>query len=140
VIAKLGVSRLAELRRFVGPSSSRGYNPRVTTNHRRRDADALKHIRVGQPSASPPVPVPRVSDIFSSTVRERPAVVPPLSMSVNKDRWADRRNRLPPRYLTRHKDADLTKQITSLESLGVVERSTAAEYSQVHLVRKPDNS
>ncbi len=25
-------------------------------------------------------------DIFSSTVRERPAVVPPLSMSVNKDR------------------------------------------------------
>jgi hypothetical protein len=29
------------------------------------------------------------SDIFSSTVREHPAVVPPLSMSVNKDRWAD---------------------------------------------------
>jgi hypothetical protein len=46
------------------------------------------------------------SDIFSSTVRERPAVVPPLSMSVNKDRWADRRNRLPPRFLTRDKDVD----------------------------------
>ncbi len=80
------------------------------------------------------------SDIFSSTVRERPAVVPPLSMSVNKDRWADRRNRLTPRFFTRDKDADLRKQITFLESLGVVERSTASEYSQVHLVRKPDNS
>jgi hypothetical protein len=61
-------------------------------------------------------------------------------MSINKDRWADRRNRLPPRFLIRDKDANLRKQITSLESLGVVERSTASEYSQVHLVRKPDNS
>jgi hypothetical protein len=66
------------------------------------------------------------SDIFLSTVRELPAVVPPLSMSVNRDRWADRRNRLPPPFLTRDKDADLRKQITSLESLGVVERSTAS--------------
>jgi hypothetical protein len=39
-------------------------------------------------------------DIFSSTVREHPAVVPPLSMSINKHRWANRRNRLPPRFLT----------------------------------------
>ncbi len=61
-------------------------------------------------------------------------------MSVNKDKWADRRNRLPPRFLTRDKDADLRRQIASLESLGLVERSTASEYSQVHLVRKPDNS
>jgi hypothetical protein len=80
------------------------------------------------------------SDIFSPTVREHQTVVPPLSMSVNKDKWADRRNRLPPRFLTRDKDADLRRQIASLESLGVVERSTASEYSQVHLVRKPDNS
>ncbi len=61
------------------------------------------------------------SDIFSPTVREHPAVVPPLSMSVNRDKWEDRRNRLPPRFLTRNKDLDLRRQIASLESLGVVE-------------------
>ncbi len=41
--------------------------------------------------------------------------------------------------MTRDKDVDLRKQIALLESLGVIEKSQAAEYSQVHLVRKPDN-
>ncbi len=52
----------------------------------------------------------------------------------------NKRNRLSPRFLTRDKDADLRKQIALLESLGVIEKSTASEYSQVHLVRKPDQS
>jgi hypothetical protein len=39
----------------------------------------------------------------------------------------------------RDKDVDLRKQLALLESLGVVEKSTASKYSQVHLVRKPDN-
>ncbi len=56
------------------------------------------------------------------------------------DKWKDKRNRLSPRFLTRDKDADLRKQIALLESLGVIEKSTAYEYSQVHLVRKPDQS
>jgi hypothetical protein len=34
----------------------------------------------------------------------------------------------------------MRKQIASLESLGVIERSTSSEYSQKHLVRKPDDS
>jgi hypothetical protein len=50
-----------------------------------------------------------------------------------------KRNRGAPRFLTRDKDVDLRKQIALLESLGVIEKSQAAEYSQVHLVRKPDN-
>ncbi len=77
-------------------------------------------------------------DIFSPTVREEPARVPPLSMIVDKNKWKDKRNRLSPRFLTRDKDADLRKQVALLESLGIIEKSTASEYSQVHLVRKPD--
>jgi hypothetical protein len=79
-------------------------------------------------------------DIFSPTVRHEPARVPPLSMKVDSDKWKDKRNRLSPRFLTRDKDADLRKQIALLESFGVIEKSTASEYIQVHLVRKPDHT
>ncbi len=79
-------------------------------------------------------------DIFSPTVKIEPARVPPLSMKVALDKGKDKRNRLSPRFLTRDKDADLRKQIALLESLGVIEKSTASEYSQVHLVRKLDQS
>jgi hypothetical protein len=79
-------------------------------------------------------------DIFSPTIREEPARVPPLSMIVDQDKWKDKRNQLSPRFLTRDKDADLRKQVALLESLGVIEKSTASEYSQVHLVRKPDHT
>jgi hypothetical protein len=79
-------------------------------------------------------------DIFSPTVREEPARVPPLSMIVDSDKWKNKRNRISPRFLTRDKDADLRKQIALLETLGVIEKSTASEYSQVHLVRKPDQT
>jgi hypothetical protein len=77
-------------------------------------------------------------DIFSPSVRKEPARVSPLSMTVDADKWKDERNRLSPRFLTRNKDADLRKQIALLETLGVIEKLTASEYSQVHLVRKPD--
>jgi hypothetical protein len=79
-------------------------------------------------------------DTFSPTVREDPARVPPLSMKIDIDKWKDKRNRLSPRFLTRDKGADLRKQIALLETLGVIEKSTASEYSQVHLVRKTDQS
>ncbi len=79
-------------------------------------------------------------DIFSPMVREEPARVPTLSMKVDIDKWKDKRNRFSPLFLTRDKDADLRKQIALLETLGVIEKSTASEYSQVHLVRKPDQT
>jgi hypothetical protein len=79
-------------------------------------------------------------DIFSHTVKTEPARAPPLSIKVALEKWKDKRNRLSPRFLTRDKVAALRKQIALLESLGVIEKSTASEYSQVHLVRKPDQS
>jgi hypothetical protein len=80
-------------------------------------------------------------DIFSPTVREEPARVSPMSIKVDSDKWKGKRNRLSPRFLTRDKDSDLRKQIALLETLGVIEKSTASEYSQVYLlVRKPDHT
>jgi hypothetical protein len=82
-------------------------------------------------------------DIFSPTVRHEPARVrhePPRSMKVDSDKYEDKRNRLSPRFLKRDKDADLRKQIALLKTSSVIEKSTASEYSQVHLVRKPDHT
>jgi hypothetical protein len=61
-------------------------------------------------------------------------------MKVDLDKWKDKRNRLSPRFLTRDKNADLRKQVALLETLSVIEKSTASENSQVHLVRKPDHT
>jgi hypothetical protein len=66
-------------------------------------------------------------DIFSPTVRHEPAKVPPLSMKADSDKCKDKLNRLSSRFLTRDKDADLRKQMALLETLSVVEKSTASE-------------
>ncbi len=70
---------------------------------------------------------PEYIDIFSPTVREEPARVPPLSMKVDIDKWKDKRNRLSPRFLTRDKDADLRKQIALLKTLGVIEKTLGVD-------------
>ncbi len=60
-------------------------------------------------------------------------------MMIDRSKWSGKKNRGTPQFLTREKDVDLRKQLALLESLGVIEKSTASEYSQEHLVRKPDN-
>jgi hypothetical protein len=60
-------------------------------------------------------------------------------MMVDRSKWAGKKNRGTPRFLTRDKGVDLRKQLALLESLGAIEKSTTSEYSQVHLVLKPDN-
>jgi hypothetical protein len=60
-------------------------------------------------------------------------------MMVDRSKWSGQKNRGAPRFLTRDKDVDLRKQVALLGSLCVIEKSTASECSQVHLVRKSDN-
>jgi putative transposase len=62
-------------------------------------------------------------------------------MKVDLDKWKHKGNRLSRCFLTRDKDdADVRKQIALLETLSVIEKSTASEYSQVYLMRKPDHT
>jgi hypothetical protein len=79
-------------------------------------------------------------DIFAVTVNHEPAKLPPMEMTVNLDQWCHRQNREPPRVQTEQKAADLEKQIRKLLACNVLEPSKASEYSQVHLVKKPDNT
>jgi hypothetical protein len=76
-------------------------------------------------------------DIFSETVRSDPADIPPMELKVDLEKWHSNKHRGPPRPQTKSKQREIEKQIAGLIKLKVVEPSTAAYYSQVHLVPKP---
>ena len=76
-------------------------------------------------------------DIFSTTVRGRPANLPEMNIDVNDQEWKNGRNRLPPRHHGPEKQAEILKQLKMLIDLDIIEISTASEWSQVHMVPKP---
>ncbi len=77
-------------------------------------------------------------DIFSETVRPNPADIPPMEIKVNLEKWHSNKHRGPPRPQTKSKQREIEKQVSGYVQLHVVEPSTAAYYSQVHLVPKPN--
>lgn len=78
-------------------------------------------------------------DIFSTTVRADPAKVPEMSFKIDLDKWQHKRNRLPPRVQSPEKQREILKQIKLLLELDIIEVSTASEWSQVHMVPKPNS-
>ena len=76
-------------------------------------------------------------DIFSTTVREKPANLPTMTFEINSQEWKHKRNRLPARIHGPEKQAEILKQIEMLLNLGIIEISQASEWSQVHMVPKP---
>ena len=76
-------------------------------------------------------------DIFSTTVRGRPANLPEMKIEVDDTKWKHGRNRLPPRQHGPEKQAEIIKQIKMLLDLDIIEISVASEWSQVHMVPKP---
>ena len=77
-------------------------------------------------------------DIFSTSVRARPARVDPMTLDINRANWEIPANRLPPRHHSEDKQTAIRSQVDSLLELGVIEESRATEWSQVHLVPKPN--
>ena len=75
-------------------------------------------------------------DIFSKAVRSLSAQVEPMVIEIDRTKWEVSRNRLPPR----HHSAKKQLAIRKLLELGVIEESTASEWSQVHSVHKSDGS
>ena len=54
--------------------------------------------------------------------------------------WASLKNRTPPRPQSTANQVDIVKQISELESAGIIEKSSSPYYSQVLMVTKPDGS
>lgn len=80
------------------------------------------------------------ADVFTDTVRPTPADVPPMRLIVDQQKWRTGKNRGPPRFLSPAKEGDLQRQITKLIEYKILEPSAATEYSQVHMVPKPDGT
>ena len=81
----------------------------------------------------------RYRKIFQRTVLTTPAIVTPMKLDVDENMWSRaRRNKLAARPLTLEKGKELRRQVDALLQLGVIKRSNASSYSQVHLVPKPN--
>lgn len=76
-------------------------------------------------------------DIFSTTVRKDPAKVPSMNFKVDERQWRHKRSRLPARKQPLDRQHAIYEQLEKLLKLGVIEVSTASEWSQVHMVPKP---
>jgi hypothetical protein len=75
-------------------------------------------------------------DIFSNDVGITPALVEPMKLAVNAEKWTDSKNRTPPRPQSRLAKEEICRQETDLMAHGVIEFSFSTEYSQVLMVKK----
>jgi hypothetical protein len=80
------------------------------------------------------------SDIFSTDLNSESADVQPLDIVVDEDKWHTRANMGSPRIMTTVKQTEIVKQLTYLQSLGVIVPSQVPYHSQVLLAPKPDGS
>ena len=79
-------------------------------------------------------------DIFSDTLPDSAADIPPFELIVDDTKWASPKNRTPPRPQSTANQVDIVKQITELGNAGIIEKSSSPYYSQVLMVPKPDGS
>ena len=77
-------------------------------------------------------------DIFSNTLSSQPASIPPFDLVVQDPKWRVSKNRQPPRPQSAANQKEITRQLNILIDQGIIEKSTAAYYSQGLLVTKAD--
>ena len=80
------------------------------------------------------------ADCFGTDVKSEPARVAPFKPVLNKEQWEKPSNRQPPRVQSQEKQAAIIERINAFRELNVIRPSQAAHWSQILLVKKPDNS
>jgi hypothetical protein len=79
--------------------------------------------------------------IFQKSVGKYPAKITPMVLKVDDAKWqAASSNRTAARMLTDAKRIEQERQITAMEALGIIRKSNAQRYSQVHMAPKPDGT
>ena len=76
-------------------------------------------------------------DVISTSLRTEPARIEPMKLKVDDSKWKVNANRMPPRMISREKEAALNKQIEDYLAQHVVEPSVAPYWSQVLMTPKP---
>jgi len=82
----------------------------------------------------------RFSEQFSRHVKSEPASIPPMVIEIDEEKWkSNSQNRLPPRPQSAAKQNEIVKQVATMQKLNVIRTSQAEQWSQVHMVPKPNN-
>ena len=79
----------------------------------------------------------KYSTIFSRTLKDTPAKLPPLKLEVDDEKWQHNRNRLPPRGQSVEKQEYINNKIMEMQEQKVIRTSNATEWSQLVVVPKP---
>ena len=77
--------------------------------------------------------------MFSYSVKGKAMDVPPMEFTIDHSKWETNQNRAPSRHVSTEKHVALDALLDNLLDLGVIQPSKATAWSQVHLVRKPNN-
>ena len=78
--------------------------------------------------------------VFCKHLEREPAKLDPLKLEINEELWYTPKNRRGARIMSPEKLEDLKRQVDELMNQQVIRPSQATHYSQVVLVKKPDNS
>ena len=85
--------------------------------------------------------VEEFKDVFNVKLAEQPAQIrEPLELNVDITKWAQARNRTPPRPQSPAKQAEIKRQIELMLAAKIIQRSYAGEFSQVLLTPKPNDA
>ena len=76
-------------------------------------------------------------DIFSTKLPKQPALLPPLELTVDDDKWQSKRSQLPVRNQTLSNNDEIRRQVETLVKAGILQPSKAQHYSQTLVVPKP---
>ena len=98
----------------------------VTINRtNREEAEAIEKL------------IEEFKDVFAVEVRPEPALVAPIELNVDIERWKRIGPKGAPRPISIEKQEATAELVTDMERLNVIRKSQATPYSQLHLVSKP---
>jgi transposase InsO family protein len=78
--------------------------------------------------------------IFSDTLGDMPADIPPFKIEVKLSEWETHKNSRPVRPQTAKKEAEIAKHIQTMLRSGVIEPSSAHYWNHPVIVTKPDGT
>lgn len=82
----------------------------------------------------------KYSMVFSRALRTEAALLPPMEVEADEERWETKENQQPPRIQGPVRGKEIQKQVDAMLDANTIRVSTASAYSQVLLVPKPDGS
>lgn len=79
-------------------------------------------------------------DIFSSSLENTPALLPPMELKVDEAKWKVNSNAMAPRIQSLIKEEEIEKQTTKLRENNKIQSCLEPYYSQVHLTKPLNKS